>query len=521
MEAKEFKEFAKATVDMIVDYNDSLRDRKVLPNVEPGYLSKLIPEEAPEKAESWQDVFNDIERVILPGVTHWNSPRFHAYYPTANSYPAIVGELLSAGVGGVGFSWIASPACTELEVVTMNWLGKMLGLPKEFLNCSEGPGGGVIQGSASEATLVGLLAAKERMVRRLKKENPDMEEGIIKSKLVAYTSNQSNSSVEKSGLLGSMPMRLLPVDEKCSLRGATLLEAMKKDREAGLIPCYVVATLGTTGTCAFDNLEELGPICNENNVWLHVDAAYAGAAFVCPEYRHLMAGIEFTDSFNFNPHKWLLTNFDCSALWVRDSRCLIEAFNVERIYLAHDNEGLAPDYRHWQIPLGRRFRALKLWFVLRLYGVEGLQKHIRHSVNLAKRFESLVESDERFEIITERSMGLVCFRVKGENSLTRDLYDRLMKRKRIYLTAATYQDQLIIRFVVCSRLCLEEDIDYAWNEITSQAAEILNSQIHQTAIECSHKPVKEIENPGKCPGAMAARIEGLNINKAKVLQKIS
>ncbi|KAF7997969.1 hypothetical protein HCN44_009367 [Aphidius gifuensis] len=469
MDAKDFRDFGKAAVDFLADYTENIRDRDVLPSVEPGYLSELIPSSAPEKPETWQEVLNDVERVIMPGVTHWNSPQFHAYYPTANSYPGIVGELMTAGIGSIGFSWIASPACTELEVITMNWLGKMMGLPEEFLSSSEGPGGGVIQGSASEATLVGLLAAKERTVRRIKKQNPDMDEGSIKAKLVAYTSDQSNSSVEKAGLLGSMPMRLLPVDKKCSLRGATLLEAMKKDKEAGLIPCYVVATLGTTGTCAFDNLEELGPICNDNNIWLHVDAAYAGAAFICPEYRHLMTGVNYADSFNFNPHKWLLTNFDCSALWVKDSRLLINAFNVDRIYLAHDKQGLVPDYRHWQIPLGRRFRALKLWFVLRLYGVEGLQKHIRHSINLAKHFETHINSDERFEIVTERSMGLVCFRMKGDDKLTRGLLDRLMKRKRIYLIAATFGEKLMIRFVVCSRLCQVDDIDFAWNEIRGQA----------------------------------------------------
>ncbi|KAK0172568.1 hypothetical protein PV328_005871 [Microctonus aethiopoides] len=523
MEAKEFKEFGKATIDWIVDYNATIRDRNVLPDVEPGYMSKLIPKEAPQKAESWQEIFRDIERVIMPGVTHWNSPQFHAYYPTANSYPAIIGELLSAGIGGVGFSWISSPACTELEVVTMNWLGKMLGLPKEFLNCSDGPGGGVIQGSASEATLVGLLAAKERTVRRIKTLHPDLDDAVIKSKLVAYTSDQSNSSVEKAGLLGAMPMRLLPVDEKCSLRGDTLLQAMKKDEEAGLIPCYVVATLGTTGTCAFDNLNEIGPICNKYNMWLHLDAAYAvaGAAFICPEYQHLMSGIQYADSFNFNPHKWLLTNFDCSALWVRDSRCLIEAFNVERIYLAHDKEGLVPDYRHWQIPLGRRFRALKLWFVLRLYGVEGLQAHIRHSIKLAKRFEILVKADDRCEIVTETIMGLVCFRMKGDNSLTKELFDRLMERKRIYLTAATYRDKFMIRFVVCSRHCQPEDIDFAWDEITSQVDEILRSKRHQHQLIDCNNTNKEIELPGKQLVAIAATIEGLKMNDAKASPKIS
>ncbi|XP_012286885.1 aromatic-L-amino-acid decarboxylase isoform X2 [Orussus abietinus] len=515
MDVNEFKDFGKAAIDFIGDYTENLRDRKVLPSVEPGYLSKLIPEDAPRKPESWQEVFKDLERVIMPGITHWNSPRFHAYYPTGNSYPGIVGEMLSAGIGCLGFSWITSPACTELEVVTMNWLGKMLELPEVFLNCGEGPGGGVIQGSASESTYVGLLAAKEKTTRRIKELHPEWDEGYIKSKLVAYTSDQSNSSVEKAGLLGSMPMRLLATDEKCRLRGSTLLEAIKKDEAAGLIPCYVVATLGTTGTCAFDDLQELGPICNNNHLWLHVDAAYAGAAFICPEFRYLMAGVEYADSFNFNPHKWLLVNFDCSAMWVKDASNLIKAFNVDRIYLSHPKEGLAPDYRHWQIPLGRRFRSLKLWFVLRIYGIEGLQQHIRHTIELAKRFANLVKSNEKFEIVSETVMGLICFRMKGDDSLTKELLDRIMTRKNIYIVPATFQDKLMLRFLVGSRMCQEEDIDYAWNEICGQASEILESR---ASIFSQNE---KLGNAKEQSGEIVARLKKLNIGKKEMSQKIS
>nr|BDD85276.1 alpha methyl dopa resistant protein 1 [Ischnura senegalensis] len=476
MDANEFREFGKATIDYIADYLENIRDRPVLPGVEPGYMRKLLPSEAPEEPEAWEDVLKDVERVIMPGVTHWHSPQFHAYYPTANSYPGIVGELLSAGIGCIGFSWMTSPACTELEVAMMDWLGKLLELPKEFLNCSDGPGGGVIQGSASEASLVALLAAKERTVQRIKKERPDVDEGDIKAKLVAYTSDQSNSSVEKAGILGSMVMRLLPVDEKCSFRGSTLKEAVERDKAAGLIPCVVIATLGTTGTCAFDSLDELGPVCHENHMWLHVDAAYAGAAFICPEFRHHMAGVELADSFNFNPHKWLLVNFDCSAMWVKNANDLVGAFSVDRIYLAHQKQGLAPDYRDWQIPLGRRFRSLKLWFVLRLYGASGLRNHIRKQVALAHSFEKMVLADPRFELVLNASMGLVCFRLKGADSITKKLYEALSQSHKIYVTAATYAGSYMIRFAVCSRFTEEKDVQFAWKEICDQTEQILSCE---------------------------------------------
>lgn len=474
MNADEFRAFGKATVDYIADYLENIRERQVLPSVEPGYIREFVPEEAPEEPEQWHDVLKDVERVVMPGVTHWHSPQFHAYYPTANSYPGIVGELLSAGIGCIGFSWMTSPACTELEVTMMDWLGKLIGLPEEFLNCSDGPGGGIIQGSASEASLVALLAAKEKSVQRVKNEQPELDDGIIKSKLVAYTSDQSNSSVEKAGLLGSMIMRLLPTDENCSFRGSTLESAVIKDMEQGLVPCCVIATLGTTGTCAFDSLLELGPICMKNNLWLHVDAAYAGAAFICPEFRHHMAGVEYADSFNFNPHKWLLVNFDCSAMWVKNANDLVDAFSVERIYLAHQKQGLAPDYRNWQIPLGRRFRSLKLWFVLRLYGASGLRTHIRKQVQLVQHFEKMLLEDPRFEVVTRAVMGLISFRLKGPDHLTKKLYEQLISAHKIYLTAATHSGRFMIRFVVCSRFSEEKDINFAWQEICSKADAVMS-----------------------------------------------
>ncbi|XP_075212793.1 aromatic-L-amino-acid decarboxylase [Lycorma delicatula] len=473
MEHKQFSEFANAMVEYIGNYLENIRDRSVLPTVEPGYLRPLIPDTAPETPDKWQDIMKDIERVIMPGVTHWHSPRFHAYFPTANSYPAIVADMLSDAIACIGFSWMASPACTELEVVMLDWLGKMLGLPKEFLACSGGKGGGIIQGTASEATLVALLGAKARAIRRSKIEHPDWSDYDIISKLVAYASDQAHSSVERAGLLGGVRFNLLPTDNHFRVEGETLEEAIKKDKEEGLIPFFVVATLGTTSVCSFDHLDQIGPVCKNLDVWLHIDAAYAGSSFICPEYRYLMKGADFADSFNFNPHKWMLVTFDCSAMWLKDPSDVVNAFNVDPLYLHHDKQGSTPDFRHWQIPLGRRFRSLKLWFVMRLYGVSNLQAHIRKQIGLAHEFESLVLKDPRFEIIGDVLMGLVCFRLKGSNEINEALLKRINGNGKIHLVPSKISGTYFLRFAVCSRYTESSDIQFSWQEIKSLATDVL------------------------------------------------
>lgn len=377
----------------------------------------------------------------------------------------------------------------------MDWLGKMLDLPPDFLACSGGKGGGVIQGTASEATLVALLGAKAKMMRKVKEQHPELSEATIVSKLIGYCSSEyqfysythfinfymyeiaflehAHSSVERAGLLGGIQLRLLESDDKYKLRGKTVEEAIKKDLENGLIPFYVVATLGTTNACAFDVLEEIGPVCNQLGVWLHVDAAYAGSSFICPEFRYLMKGIDCADSFNFNPHKWMMVNFDCSAMWLKDPNWVINAFNVDPLYLKHDQQGAAPDYRHWQIPLGRRFRALKLWFVLRLYGVINLQSFIRKHIALAKAFEHLCLADKRFEIVGEVLMGLVCFRLKGSNEINEKLLKRINGRGRIHLVPSKINDIYFLRMAVCSRYSEMRDMDESWKEVSDSADEVL------------------------------------------------
>lgn len=361
----------------------------------------------------------------------------------------------------------------------MDWLGKFLDLPAAFLNCSEGPGGGVIQGSASEAILVAVLTAREQTVQRVLREQPELSESDVRGRLIAYSSDQSNSCVEKAGLLAAVPMKLLPANGVTgSLEGAALQQAIDADLAAGKIPIICVATQGTTGTCAFDDVEALGPICRAHNIWLHIDAAYAGAALCCPEMRPLMRGIEWADSYNFNMHKWMMVNFDCCAMWLKNADQVVDSFTVDRIYLDHKYQGesKAPDYRHWQIPLGRRFRALKAWIVLRTIGAEKIRENIRHHCRLAELFERQVLADDRFEIVSKRSMGLVCFRMKGACALSRKLLDRITERKLIYMIPATSNGQLMIRFVVCGLNPKDEDVMFAWQEIQREADQMRDEE---------------------------------------------
>lgn len=346
----------------------------------------------------------------------------------------MLGDMLSTMFNVIGFSWVSSPACTELETITLDWLAKMLELPSTFL--SSCGGGGVIQGTASEATVVALLAAKSKALKTYP-ELRGVNEGVVGAKLRLYTSDQAHSSVLKAAKIVGIPdancisLKTIKTTESnsvgayeysdslkeignYSLDPTSLQEAIAEDREAGYIPCFVCATSGTTSSGAFDPLLETGKICKENDLWLHVDAAWAGSAFICPEYRPLLNGVELADSFDFNPHKWLLTNFDCSTMWVQEKKWLLDALSLTPEYLRSKeyDAGLVQDYRDWQIPLGRRFRSLKLFFTLRMFGKKALQAHIREHCRLAAKFAQYIAEDENYEVITQPSLSLVCFRLR-------------------------------------------------------------------------------------------------------------
>uniref|UniRef100_A0A914URP0 Aromatic-L-amino-acid decarboxylase n=1 Tax=Plectus sambesii TaxID=2011161 RepID=A0A914URP0_9BILA len=496
MNVDDFRKRGKEMVDYIADYMENIQKRRVVPAIEPGYLRHSLPTEAPKKAESYETVMQDFENFIMPGVTHWQHPRFHAYFPAGNSFPSILADMLSDALGCVGFSWAACPAMTELEMIMLDWFGRMIGLPEQFLPFTEnGKGGGVIQGSASECNFVSLLAARFEVMKELRQRFPFVEEGLLMSKLIAYCSKEAHSSVEKACMIGMVKLRILETDSKFRLRGDTLRNAITEDRNMGLIPFFVSTTLGTTSCCSFDSLSEIGPICTDQELWLHVDAAYAGSAFICPEFRYLLSGIEHAMSFNTNPNKWLLVNFDCSTMWVKDRYKLTQALVVDPLYLQHSWTDKAIDYRHWGIPLSRRFRSLKLWFVIRMYGIDGLQNYIREHVRLAKKFEAQIKADDRFELIGDVIMGLVCFRLKGADDINQKLLTKLNSSGRIHMVPASLNERFVIRFCVCAENANDRDIVVAW-EIIRQAAEHL---LHENAAEplVEEDELEEEEDVGK------------------------
>nr|XP_042132091.1 histidine decarboxylase isoform X2 [Peromyscus maniculatus bairdii]XP_042132092.1 histidine decarboxylase isoform X2 [Peromyscus maniculatus bairdii]XP_042132093.1 histidine decarboxylase isoform X2 [Peromyscus maniculatus bairdii] len=412
----------------------------------------------------------------------------HAYYPALTSWPSLLGDMLADAINCLGFTWASSPACTELEMSVMDWLAKMLGLPEHFLHHHpSSQGGGVLQSTVSESTLIALLAARKNKILEMKTLEPDADESSLNARLVAYASDQAHSSVEKAGLISLVKMRFLPVDDNFSLRGEALQRAIEEDKQQGLVPVFVCATLGTTGVCAFDRLSELGPICASEGLWLHVDAAYAGTAFLCPELRGFLKGIEYADSFTFNPSKWMMVHFDCTGFWVKDKYKLQQTFSVNPVYLRHANSGATTDFMHWQIPLSRRFRSIKLWFVIRSFGVKNLQAHVRHGTEMAKYFESLVRNDPFFEIPAKRHLGLVVFRLKGPNCLTESVLKEIAKGGQLFLIPATIQDKLIIRFTVTSQFTTKEDILRDWNLIREAATLVLNQH-------CTSQPSPRAKN---------------------------
>ncbi len=472
MTADDFRRHGHAVIDWLADYHSRIESFPVLSTVKPGEITAALPGRAPKEGESFSDVLADLNDVLMPGITHWQHPSFFAYFPANASFPSILGDLLSSGLAVQGMLWQTSPACTELETVVMDWLAKLLDLPERFL--SSGTGGGSIQDSASSATFVSLLAALHRA------SNGDYNRTGVRRRYTVYGSTQAHSSLEKAvrmAGLGTENLRLVDVDcLTLAMRPDLLNEVIESDRATGCTPVMVMATLGTTSTCAFDPVDQIGEICHQQGIWLHVDAAYAGAAAVSPRFRSVNAGLDYADSYCTNPHKWLLTNFDCDAFWVADRSFLIGALSVLPEYLrnASSESGAVTDYRDWQVPLGRRFRSLKLWAVMRCYGAEGLRAHIENHVDLAILLANLIRSDDRFQFVRQ-SLGLVCFRFQ-DDAKTEQLILAANATGKMYLTHTRADGQLTIRMAIGGTTTQQRHVESAWRRISELADEIGHTQ---------------------------------------------
>ncbi len=472
MDRTTFRNYGHAIVDWIADYMDHIDDYPVLAQVEPGEIADQLTETPPEEPEEMEAIFNDFKRIILPGITHWQHPSFFAYFPANTSEPSILAEFLMAALGAQCMVWQTSPAATELEVVVMDWLRQMLGLPEGF--------SGVIQDTASTSTLCALLCAREQATSFAVNKH-GFRDGSTQ-RLIVYGSEETHSSIEKGVKIagfGKDHLRLIPTGADFAMIPEELEKAIDADKKNGHLPCCVVATVGTTSSTAMDPLRPIGEICNHHRLWLHIDAAMAGTAAILPEIRHILDGIELADSFVFNPHKWMFTNFDCSAYFCKDSKALTSTFEILPEYLKTDVDRRVKNFRDWGIPLGRRFRALKLWFVIRYFGIRGLQQKVRAHIELAKEFESWVREDPQFEVMAPVTINLVCFRYHPSHrtfteeeleKINKGLMDELNRSGRMFITHTKLKGKFSLRFCIGQTNTTREHVQKAWEALQASAS---------------------------------------------------
>jgi aromatic-L-amino-acid/L-tryptophan decarboxylase len=471
MDNKVFRKYAHEFVDWMADYLEQVAHLPVKAQTEPGDIFKQISDHPPDEGEEMAEIFIDFMKIIVPGMTHWQSPNFFAYFPANSSYPSILAEMLTATLGAQCMKWETSPAAAELEEKMMNWLKEMTGLPGHFH--------GVIQDSASTATLVAILTAREKM------SDYQVNERGLKwfDNFRIYCSTETHSSIEKAvkiAGLGRKNLVRVGVDGELRMDPRLLKLSIESDLKVGNKPACVVATLGTTGTTAIDPLKEIAEICSRYNIWLHVDAAFAGSALILPEYRWMIKGIKQADSFVFNPHKWLFTNFDCSAYFVKDKYALLRTLQVVPEYLRTADQGKVNDYCDWSVPLGRRFRALKLWFVLRSFGVKTLQEKLRLHLSLARELSEMIARDEDFELMAPVTLNLVCFRYKPKgitneddlNKINEDLLKKINKSGEAYMTHTKIDGKFAIRMVVAQTNVEKRHVVNAWKLVQSSKGKV-------------------------------------------------
>jgi aromatic-L-amino-acid decarboxylase len=470
MTPEEFRKYGRDVVGWVADYLERVETYPVLAQVAPGDVRAALPQHPPQRPESFADMLADLDRVVVPGLTHWQSPSFFAFFPANSSAPSVLGDLVSSGLGVQGMLWATSPAATEIETHVLDWLAELLGLPPTFL--SSGAGGAVVQDSASSSSLVALLTARERATAG--RGNADGVSAC--GRLVAYASREAHSSIEKAARIagiGSANLRLVDVDDELAMRPAHLEQLVTDDLAAGYLPFFVTATVGTTGTSAIDPVRAIAEVCRRHGVWLHVDAAHAGSAAVCPEFRWINDGVEHADSYVVDAHKWLFTNFDCSVLYVADRSGVETALSITPEYLRNTGtDADVIDYRNWMVALGRRFRALKLWFVLRWYGAEGLRHHIGRHVALAHEFAEWVDADPSFDRVAPVPLNLVCFRHVGGDEFNEELLTRLNRSGALYLTHTRVDGRYVLRMSISSTYTERQHVERAWALIRETAADI-------------------------------------------------
>jgi len=461
MTPDEFRRHGREAVDWVADYMERVGELPIASAVRPGEIRALLPDAAPEEPEDFAALLRDLDEIVLPGITHWQAPGWFAYFPANASGPSVLAELVSAGLGAQGMLWATSPALTEIEAHVLDWLVDLLGLPQHF-KTQVGPGGGVIQTSASDSTHLMHVVARDRAVDR----------GASIGDLVAYSSSQAHSSVERGArVAGFSHVRLVDVDDAFALRAHGLREHVERDRAAGLVPAIVTSAVGTTGTGAVDPVAGIAEIAREHGLWHHVDAAWAGSAMLCEEQRPRQAGAEHADSYTFNPHKWLFTNFDCNVLWVADRAPLIASLSILPPYLrnAASESGEVIDYRDWHVSLGRRFRALKLWWVLRSYGAAGLRHHLREHMALAAELGHRIDEHPRLERIAPVSFALVCLRHRDGIAATDALAAAINAQPDLYVTPSVIGDTRFVRIAVGQTHTTADDVERLWDVIAAAA----------------------------------------------------
>ncbi len=468
---EEFRQYGHSFVDWMADYFKEVEHLPVKSQVRPGEIFRQIPELPPNDSETIDQIMQDFQQIILPGMTHWQSPNFFAYFPANSSYPSVLAEMLTAALGAQCMVWDTSPAAAELEEKMMNWLRQMTGLPGNW--------SGVIQDTASSATLVAILSAREKYSDFLINET-----GIHHHKSFrVYCTSETHSSLEKAvkiAGLGKKNLIRVEVDQQLRMRPEDLEQAIENDLKNRKAPLAVVATLGTTSSTAVDQLEPIARICRKYDIWLHIDAALAGTALVLPEYRWMIRGIENADSFVFNPHKWMFTNFDCSAYFVKDREALIRTFEILPEYLKTKSRGMVNDYRDWGIALGRRFRALKLWFVIRNFGVQGIQDRVRLHITLARKLADEIRKQSDFELMNEPQLNTVCFRYRPArvaqdrelDALNETLLSILNASGKVFLSHTRLNGKYTIRMVTSQTYVQDKHVMMAWDLIRRTASEI-------------------------------------------------